>query len=85
MARLVIEPRMAAAQKRLKALAATIDDTDPILDAVGERLRKSTVSRFYSRTSPTGRPWKRSKKKKGKTLVRTGFLRDSITAKKGCG
>ena len=44
-------------------------------------LRKSTVARFYSQTSPTGRRWKPSKaarKKRRLTLVRTGDLRESI-------
>ena len=83
MARLLIEPRAAAAQKRLKKLAATIEDSDPILEQIGDRLRKNTVQRFHKGVSPTGRPWKRSKasrKRGGRTLVRTGRLRDSIRA-----
>ena len=81
MSRVTVEPRMAAAIKRLKKLQGRIEDTGPILEAVGDVLRKSTVSRFYAQTSPTGRRWKRSKaakKKRRLTLVRTGDLRDSF-------
>ena len=90
MARVEIEPKMAAALKRLKKLQGRIEDPAPILQEVGEMLRKTTVSRFYSKTSPTGRKWKRTKRRRhalrdgrvqrGSTLVLTGDLRDSIRA-----
>ena len=83
MSRVEIEPRMAAALKKIKALQGKIEDPAPILDDVGDLFRKTTVSRFYSQTSPTGKRWKRSKAAKRKrrpTLVRTGDLRDSIRA-----
>ena len=76
-----VEPRMAAVIKRLKKLDIALDDTGPILDEIGDVLRKTTVSRFYSQTSPTGKRWKRSKaarKQRRLTLVRTGDLRESI-------
>ena len=81
MARVTIEPRAATLIKRLKKLEGAIENPAPILEDVGEVLRKSTVSRFFSQTSPTGRRWKPSKASKRKrrpTLVRTGDLRDSI-------
>ena len=81
MARVEIEPRMAAAIKRLKKLEGLVEDPKPILQDVGDVLRKTTISRFYSQTSPTGKRWKSSKaarKKRRLTLVRTGALRDSI-------
>ena len=90
MSRVDIEPKMAAALKRLKKLQGRIEDPAPILQEVGEMLRKTTVSRFYSKTSPTGRKWKRTKRRRhalrdgrvqrGSTLVLTGALRDSIEA-----
>ena len=81
MSRVTVEPRMAATIKRLKRLQGKIEDTGPILEEIGDVLRKSTISRFYAQTSPTGRRWKRSKaakKKRRLTLVRTGDLRDSF-------
>ena len=81
MSRVTIEPRAAALIKRLKALEGKIENTAPILEAIGNALRKTTVSRFYSQTSPTGRRWRRSKAAKRKrrlTLVRTGDLRESF-------
>ena len=81
MALVTVEPRMAAVIKRLKALQGRIEDPGPILKEVGDVLRKTTVSRFYAQTSPTGRRWKRSKaakKKRRLTLVSTGDLRDSF-------
>ena len=84
MSRVTVEPRAAAMIKRLKKLQSKIEDTGPILEEIGDVLRKSTISRFYSQTSPTGRRWKRSKaaarRVRGRrlTLVRTGDLRDSF-------
>ena len=81
MARVTVEPRMAATIKRLKKLQGKIENPAPILEEVGDVLRKTTISRFYAQTSPTGRRWKRSKaarRKRRLTLVRTGDLRDSF-------
>ena len=81
MARVTIEPRAATLIKRLKKLEGAIENPAPILEDIGDVLRKTTVSRFYSQTSPTGRRWKPSKAAKRKrrpTLVRTGDLRDSF-------
>ena len=81
MARVTVEPRAATLIKKLKAVSGAIEAPGPILEEVGDVLRKSTVSRFYSQTSPTGKRWKRSKaarKKRRLTLVRTGDLRESI-------
>ena len=81
MARVTVEPRAATLIKKLKALQGRIENPGPILSEVGEVLRKSTVSRFYSQTSPTGKRWKPSKAAKRKrrlTLVRSGDLRDSF-------
>ena len=69
--------------KKLKKLQGQIENPAPILDALGDLFRKTTTSRFYSQTSPTGKRWKRSKaarRKRRPTLVRTGDLRDSIRA-----
>ena len=80
---------MAAAMlKRLKKLQGRIEDTGPILEEIGDVLRKSTISRFYSQTSPTGKRWKPSKaakKKRRLTLVRTGDLRESIRVVQSAG
>ena len=81
MSRVTVEPRMAATIKRLKKLQDRIEDPAPILQEVGDTLRKTTVSRFFAQTSPTGKRWKRSKaarRKRRLTLVRTGDLRDSF-------
>ena len=52
---------MAATIKRLKKLQGKIENPAPILEEVGDVLRKTTVSRFFAQTSPTGRRWKPSK------------------------
>ena len=78
-----VEARAAGMLKRLKKLQGAIEDPAPILEDIGDVLRKATVSRFYSQTSPTGRRWKKSKAAKRKrrpTLVRTGDLRESFRA-----
>ena len=82
-AAVTVEPKMAAVLKRLKALQGAIEDPAPILEEVSGLMRASTISRFYSKTSPTGRLWKRSKRSRRKgrsTLVDSGALRDSIEA-----
>ena len=81
MSRVTVEARAATMLKKLKAVQGQIENPAPILEAVGDVLRKSTVSRFYAQISPTGRRWKPSKaakKKRRLTLVRTGDLRDSF-------
>ena len=81
MSRVEVEARAATLIKKLKALQDRIEDPAPILNEIGDTLRKTTVSRFYSQTSPTGKRWKRSKaakKKRRQTLVRTGALRDAF-------
>ena len=81
MSRVEIDARAATLLKRLKALQGRIEDPADILEPIGDVLRKTTVSRFFSQTSPTGRRWKPSKAAKRKrrlTLVRTGDLRESI-------
>ena len=81
MARVEIEARAATVIKRLKKLEGVVEDPKPILQAVGDVLRKTTISRFFSQTSPTGKRWRPSKaarKKKRLTLVRSGALRASI-------
>ena len=83
MARLVIEARAAAAQKRLKKVAAAVENIDPTLGDIGDQLVKNVVGRFFKKAGPTGRPWKRSKRsgRRGRTtLVDSGALRDSISA-----
>ena len=89
MARVEVEPRAAALLKRLKKLEGAIENPAPILEEIGEVLRKSTVSRFYSQTSPTGRRWRQLKRPRYKpalgkrsriALVYRGDLRDSIRA-----
>lgn len=83
MARLEVQPRAAVLIKRLKALEGRIENPEPILESVGDTLRKTTVSRFFSQTSPTGRRWKPSKaarREKRPTLIRTKRLLSSFRA-----
>ena len=79
-----VEAKMAAAMKRLKALQGAIEDPAPILDEISAGLKASARSRFYTKTSPTGRPWKATKRSRRKgrksILVDRGLLRDSIEA-----
>ena len=75
---------MAAATKKLKALQGAIEDPAPMLDEISAGLKASARSRFYTKTSPTGRPWKATKRSRRKgrksILVDRGLLRDSIEA-----
>ena len=86
MANLQIEAKAAAVMKKLKKLGEVVDDPGPTLEKVGEKLAASTRRRFYTNKSPTGKPWrqsKRARKRHRRTLVDTGYLRDSITFKTG--
>ena len=90
MSRVTVEPRAAVMLRTLRKLQGRIEDPTAILDEIGDLLRKTTVSRFYSKTGPTGRRWKPRKARgraarKGSLLVRTGDLRDSIRAVVGDG
>ena len=82
MARVEVEARAAAMLKRLKTLQGTIEDPAPILEEVSHVLRAGVISRFHSKTTPTGRPWKPTKRSRRKgrksILVDKGVLRDSI-------
>ena len=88
MAKIEIESKAAAVIKKLKKLESVIEDSEPTLSEVGKDLAGRSRSRFYSGTSPTGKRWRPSKlarKRRRKTLVDTGYLRDSITSKIGSG
>ena len=82
MSRVTVEPRMAATIKRLKKLQGKIENPAPILEEVSHVLRAGVVSRFHSKTTPAGRPWKPTKRSRRKgrksILVDKGVLRDSI-------
>ena len=56
MSRVTVEPRAVAMIKKLKKLQGAIENPAPILDDIGDVLRKTTVSRFFAQTSPTGKP-----------------------------
>ena len=82
MSRVTVEPRAATLLKKLKALQGQIEDPAPILEEVSHVLRAGVISRFRSKTTPTGRPWKPTKRSRRKgrksILVDRGVLRDSI-------
>ena len=81
MARVEVEARMAAVLRRLEKVQKAVKDPDPILDDIGDVLRKGMISRFYSQVSPTGKRWKPSKaarRARRRTLVDTAALRDRL-------
>ena len=49
-------PAHAAMIKRLKKLQGKIENPGPILEEVGDVLRKTTISRFYLADIPDGTP-----------------------------
>lgn len=54
-----------------------------VLNSIAEGLRTSTVERFTEERSPEGKQWKKSirvKEEGGKTLTKTGQLKNSIRA-----
>ena len=54
-----------------------------ILKSIAEGMRTSTVERFTEERSPEGKPWKtsiRAREEGGKTLTKTGQLKNSIRA-----
>ena len=65
--------------KRLGRLGSL--ETRGILKSIAEGLRTSTVERFKEERSPEGKPWKtsiRAREEGGKTLTKTGQLKNSI-------
>jgi len=69
-------------ERRLGRLLARFGDLFPLMDRIGELLENTTRLRFETGRSPEGAPWKpsiRAEKEGGKTLVKDGHLRDSIT------
>ena len=60
-------------------------DKAGVMNAIGEGLRTSTQERFRTGTAPDGSSWepstRASEKKKGKTLVKSGALKNSIRAR----
>lgn len=70
--------RLAARMQKLGKL-----QVKGVMNAIAEGLRTSTVERFSSGTSPEGESWKpsmRTKEGKGRTLIETSALRNSIRA-----
>ena len=78
-----VKANAATAKKALKKLADAVENINPELEEIGDRLADETQARFLRQQSPTGRPWKRSKlakKQNRKTLIKSKWLLESIRA-----
>lgn len=53
-----IEVKDAPVQAALKALAARVNNTNPVLQTIGERIVERTKRRFETSTGPDGVKWK---------------------------
>lgn len=66
----------------LQEAKAKLQDLTPIMRNIGIFVQASTKRRFTEEISPSGTPWKKSRRAKeqgGQTLSDTGRLRNSIT------
>lgn len=70
-----------ALRSALKAARARGQDMRPALRAIGQAGVNQTKKRFISKRAPDGSSWKPSRKPGGDTLVKDGYLRDSISAR----
>jgi len=81
-ARIEIQVNSRAVTAALRRMAERGGDFSGALDEIGASLVSSTVQRFRQGVSPSGEPWKpsrRAEREGGRTLVDSGRLRDSIT------
>ncbi len=63
-------------QGLLKRIKASTMNLNPVLRDFGEHMRRSVEKDFQKGGDP---PWKKSKKAKGKTLIASAVLKNSIT------
>jgi len=66
-------------QTALARLSQQLKNNSPVLDAIGADLLKRVQLNFKSSQSPDGAAWKALKSRKGKPLLDTTRLRNSIT------
>lgn len=69
-------------EARLGALVDSFGDLTPLMEGFGNTLEGFVLEAFETETAPDGTPWKPSLRKKlegGKTLTKSGQLRDSRT------
>lgn len=73
-------PALHASMERLADVGA---DMSPLMEAMGGAMADATVLRFETETEPDGTPWMpswRARHEGGKTLSRTGRLKQSFDA-----
>ncbi|RFC63612.1 phage virion morphogenesis protein [Fulvimarina endophytica] len=76
-------------ERAFARLISVMDDTTPVMAAIGTQLVSSTHRRFVSQHSPDGTPWKKLNpdyartKRNRRILTESGRLRDSINSKPG--
>lgn len=70
-----------ALQRKVGAIVAGFEDTEPLAEILGVYLESSTLERFENETAPDGTPWEQSIRKReegGKTLTDSAQLKGSI-------
>jgi phage virion morphogenesis protein len=70
----------------LKQLGERLGDLTPLMRNIGEILKERAMQSFASGESPEGRTWKPSRRarlQRGKTLIDTAVLRNSIHVQPG--
>ena len=69
--------------RRAGRLAGKLRNLKPALTASRQFIGRGVIEGFEAGTDPEGRPWRKSKKRRGKTLVKRGRLAGSIDVKAG--
>lgn len=80
--RVAVEIEGAEPGAALARVAAMLESPRAVMDEIGRHLVAATSRRFAAARAPDGTPWLRSARaatEGGRTLTRTGRLRDSIT------
>lgn len=84
-----VEIRDEVVVRAFQRLEGVMDNTTPVMAAIGTGLVGSTHRRFLTQTDPEGAPWValnpdyRAMKRNSRILTETGRLRDSMTSRPG--
>ncbi len=79
----ITAPELPGIEAALGALLARSEDLSPLMDRIGMAMETTTAERFEAGVAPDGTPWKPSRKPAGKTLIKDGFLKGSVTHRAG--
>lgn len=75
----IAAPELPGIEAKLGALLARSSDLSPLMDRIGMAMETTTAERFEDGVAPDGTTWKKGRKPTGKTLIKDGLLKNSIT------